>query len=188
MAAPDKPRQGTLVLVPNALDFGAPELAGLDTHLPLAVIQRAATLTHWVVENAKTARAFLKRVAALAPLAAPLQALAMVELQRTAPGAAEQSRTIARVRTSRALQSMWRTTPPHAVATRSAGTPWRRSIPCGSRPLAARIVGATSTREATPVCTPGSTPGATSTSGTSTISPWCVWPCSTPSWSQNSSP
>ena len=89
MAAPDKPRQGTLVLVPNALDFGAPELAGLDAHLPLAVIQRAATLTHWVVENAKTARAFLKRVAALAPLAAPLQALAMVELQRTPPGAAE---------------------------------------------------------------------------------------------------
>ena len=91
MAAPDKPRQGTLVLVPNALDFGAPELAGLDAHLPLAVIQRAAALTHWVVENAKTARAFLKRVAALAPLAAPLQALAMVELQRTAPGAAELS-------------------------------------------------------------------------------------------------
>jgi 16S rRNA (cytidine1402-2'-O)-methyltransferase len=86
MSAADKPRQGTLVLVPNALDFGAPELAGLDAHLPLAVIQRAATLTHWVVENAKTARAFLKRVAAVAPLAAPLQTLEMVQLPRSPSG------------------------------------------------------------------------------------------------------
>ena len=91
MAAADNPRQGTLVLVPNALDFGSPEAAGLGAHLPLAVIQRAATLTHWVVENAKTARAFLKRVAQVAPLSAPLQALAMVELQRSPPGAAELS-------------------------------------------------------------------------------------------------
>ena len=54
--------------------------------LPLAVIQRAAALTHWVVENAKTARAFLKRVAAVAPLAAPLQALQIVELPRPRQG------------------------------------------------------------------------------------------------------
>ncbi|HET9206002.1 MAG TPA: SAM-dependent methyltransferase [Burkholderiaceae bacterium] len=79
------------MLVPNALDFGSPDPTGLDAHLPLAVIQRAASLTHWLVENAKTARAFLKRVAAIAPLAAPLQALSMLELPRTSPGAAELS-------------------------------------------------------------------------------------------------
>ena len=79
---------GTLVLVPNALDFGSPAPGDLGAQLPLAVIQRAAALEHWVVENAKTARAFLKRVALIAPLAAPLQALHIAEFPRTA-GAGE---------------------------------------------------------------------------------------------------
>ena len=35
-------------------------------------MQTAARLTHWVAENAKTARAFLKRVDVLAPLSARL--------------------------------------------------------------------------------------------------------------------
>ena len=83
--------KGTLVLVPNTLDFGSSEPTRLDTQLPVAVIQRAASLTHWVVENAKTARAFLKRVATLAPLAAPLQAMAITELSRNAAGTAELS-------------------------------------------------------------------------------------------------
>jgi 16S rRNA (cytidine1402-2'-O)-methyltransferase len=43
-------------------------------------------LQHWVVESAKTARAFLKRVDALAPLASPLQALAIQELPRARKG------------------------------------------------------------------------------------------------------
>jgi 16S rRNA (cytidine1402-2'-O)-methyltransferase len=81
------PRTGTLVLVPNTLDFGAPQPGDLQQHLPLAVIQRAAGLTHWVVENAKSARALLKRVAAVTPLAMPLQALSIVEMPRPTPSA-----------------------------------------------------------------------------------------------------
>lgn len=86
MTAAAGPASGTLVLVPNALDFGVADPGDLGAHLPLAVIQRAARLEHWVVENAKTARAFLKRVAAIAPLARPLQALQITELPRQ-PGA-----------------------------------------------------------------------------------------------------
>jgi 16S rRNA (cytidine1402-2'-O)-methyltransferase len=78
-----EPGHGTLVLVPNALDFGSAQPCDLRAHLPLAVIERAAALPHWVVENAKTTRAFLKRVAAIAPLTAPLQSLQIVELPRT---------------------------------------------------------------------------------------------------------
>jgi 16S rRNA (cytidine1402-2'-O)-methyltransferase len=86
MTAAHEPRRGTLVLVPNALDFGSPQPGDLRAHLPLAVIERAAALTHWAVESAKTARAFLKRVAAIAPLAAPLQSLHIVELPRSDRG------------------------------------------------------------------------------------------------------
>jgi 16S rRNA (cytidine1402-2'-O)-methyltransferase len=86
MTAETTARTGTLVLVPNALDFGAPQPGQLQAHLPLAVIQRAAGLTHWAVENAKTARAFLKRVAAIAPLAVPLQSMHIVELPKSDKG------------------------------------------------------------------------------------------------------
>jgi 16S rRNA (cytidine1402-2'-O)-methyltransferase len=93
MNATQKPGTGALVLVPNALDFGAPDPGDLGVHLPLAVIQRAAGLDHWLVENAKTARAFLKRVAAIAPLAAPLQALHIVELPRASAGTSDSALT-----------------------------------------------------------------------------------------------
>jgi 16S rRNA (cytidine1402-2'-O)-methyltransferase len=83
MTVAHEPRLGTLVLVPNALDFGSPQPGDLRAHVPQAAIERAAALTHWAVENAKTARAFLKRVAAIAPLAAPLQSLHIVELPRS---------------------------------------------------------------------------------------------------------
>jgi 16S rRNA (cytidine1402-2'-O)-methyltransferase len=78
-----------LYLVPNTLDFGvntdaAP--ADLQTVLPLQVIQIAARLTHWVAENAKTTRAFLKRVDAVVPLNQPLQTLSIVELPRPQKG------------------------------------------------------------------------------------------------------
>ena len=78
---------GTLWLVPNALDLGAEPVA-LDDVLPLGVIRRAASLAHWVVEDARSARAFLKRVHALAALAAPLQALDIQELPRPPKGPA----------------------------------------------------------------------------------------------------
>jgi 16S rRNA (cytidine1402-2'-O)-methyltransferase len=80
--------RGSLYLVPNTLDFGSGEgHVDLQQLLPLSVIETAARLTHWVAENAKTTRAFLKRVDAVMPLAQPLQALAIVELPRPQKGA-----------------------------------------------------------------------------------------------------
>jgi 16S rRNA (cytidine1402-2'-O)-methyltransferase len=79
---------GRLFLVPNTLDFGieSAAAAALSDVLPEAVIRIAAGLTYWVAENAKTTRAFLKRVDAEAPLAQPLQALSIVELPRMQKG------------------------------------------------------------------------------------------------------
>ena len=77
--------RGTLVLVPNALDLGA-EPQPLEGVLPAAVIARAAALGHWVVEDARSARAFLKRVDRCVPLARPLQALQIEELPRAPKG------------------------------------------------------------------------------------------------------
>ncbi|NUZ06980.1 SAM-dependent methyltransferase [Piscinibacter koreensis] len=83
MSAP----KGTLYLVPNTLDFGvAGAGSALDDVLPLGALRRAAALTHWVCENAKTTRAFLKRVDAVVPLAAPLQSLSLLELPRPPKG------------------------------------------------------------------------------------------------------
>ncbi len=82
-------QHGSLYLVPNTLDFGAPgDAAGIAELLPLGVLRIAARLEHWVCENAKTTRAFLKRVAAACPLAMPLQELAIVELPRPTKGRA----------------------------------------------------------------------------------------------------
>jgi 16S rRNA (cytidine1402-2'-O)-methyltransferase len=80
-------RGGHLYLVPNTLDFGAGgTLPDLQDVLPLGVLRIAAQLDHWAVENAKTARAFLKRVDAIVPLTRPLQSLAIVELPRPPKG------------------------------------------------------------------------------------------------------
>ncbi len=82
-----KPTRGRLLLVPNTLDFGIDGVApDLQDVLPLGVIREAASLRHWVCENARTTRAFLKRVDAVVPLVAPLQSLAIVELPRAPKG------------------------------------------------------------------------------------------------------
>lgn len=85
--------RGRLWLVPNTLDLGtvragetAPDLQDV---LPLGAIRVAAGLSHWVVENARSARALLKRVDAVVPLAQPLQALSIVELPRPPKGKPE---------------------------------------------------------------------------------------------------
>lgn len=80
-------RQGQLILVPNTLDLGSGVDTDLRQVLPLGVLEAASRLTHWVAENAKTTRAFLKRVDAVTPLAHPLQALSIVELPRPPKGA-----------------------------------------------------------------------------------------------------
>lgn len=81
-------RHGTLVLVPNTLDLGTGHEAALAQVLPQGVVERAAGLRHWVAENAKSTRAFLKRVHACAPLALPLQEIDIRELPRPRKGAA----------------------------------------------------------------------------------------------------
>jgi 16S rRNA (cytidine1402-2'-O)-methyltransferase len=97
---------GALVLVPNALDLGAATPLDLNAALPLAVIQRAARLAHWVVEDAKTARAFLKRVAAVAPLGRPVQAIEIRELPRPAKGPVESESLLMRELLQPALAGM----------------------------------------------------------------------------------
>ncbi len=80
---------GRLYLVPNALDFGidgATEAVPLDDVLPLGVIRIAARLEHWVAENARSTRVFLKRVDRIVALARPLQQIDIVELPRPAKG------------------------------------------------------------------------------------------------------
>lgn len=78
---------GRLLLIPSPLDFGVAG-AGSDLRdsLPLGVIREAARLRHWVAENAKTARALLKRVDAVEPLGCSLQDVEIVELPRQAKG------------------------------------------------------------------------------------------------------
>jgi 16S rRNA (cytidine1402-2'-O)-methyltransferase len=73
---------GALYLVPAPLDFGCGEQADIRDTLPLATLETAARITHWICENAKSARACLKRIDAVAPLAAPLQAQQLQELPR----------------------------------------------------------------------------------------------------------
>lgn len=76
----------TLWLVPTPLDFGIDDETAMPELLPLRTLREAARLQHWVVENAKTARAVLKRVDAVLPLALPLQSLQIVELPRAPKG------------------------------------------------------------------------------------------------------
>ncbi|MET3442551.1 16S rRNA (cytidine1402-2'-O)-methyltransferase [Variovorax paradoxus] len=73
---------GKLYLVPAPLDFGCDTQAPLQDALPLGTLQAAAGITHWICENAKSARAYLKRIDAVVPLAAPLQAQEIRELPR----------------------------------------------------------------------------------------------------------
>jgi len=80
--------RGSLILVPNAMDLGS-EQVPLEDVLPLGVIRRAARLTHWAAEDARSARAFLKRVAAIEPLAMPLQTIQITELPRPRKGSQE---------------------------------------------------------------------------------------------------
>jgi 16S rRNA (cytidine1402-2'-O)-methyltransferase len=75
-------KHGTLYLVPTPLDFGCEAQAAITDVLPLHALQVAAGLQHWVCENAKSARAFLKRVGDVVPLCVPLQHMHITELPR----------------------------------------------------------------------------------------------------------
>jgi len=70
---------GTLYLIPVPLGATAPEAV-----LPAPVLEQIRPLTHFVVENAKSARAFLKAVCTVQPL----QSLQLEELNEHTPQAA----------------------------------------------------------------------------------------------------
>lgn len=79
-------QEGRLILMPNTLDFGVDDTLDLREVLPQRVIERAARLTHWAAESAKTTRSLLKRIDAIASLIQPLQAMEIAELPRPPKG------------------------------------------------------------------------------------------------------
>ena len=74
--------KGKLFLVPAPLDFGCDTQAPLTDVMPLATLQIAARLSCWICENAKSTRAYLKRINELQPLSTAVQALQIQELPR----------------------------------------------------------------------------------------------------------
>jgi len=70
--------KGTLFLIPNTLGDEARE-EQLPYVLPDEVTKQASQLEYWIVENAKTARSFLKAVNSVYPLIKPIQEMKMVE-------------------------------------------------------------------------------------------------------------
>ena len=80
------PRLGTLYLIPNTLGDHARETQ-LPWVLPPETLSQTAKLQHWIVEDAKTARAFLKAVDSIAPLACTIQEMQMSEWRGAARNA-----------------------------------------------------------------------------------------------------
>ncbi len=73
---------GRLFLVPTPLDFGCTEQAPIQDALPEATLRCASGLQHWITENAKSTRAFLKRVGEVHALNTPIQSQLITELPR----------------------------------------------------------------------------------------------------------
>ncbi|MFM7330449.1 MAG: SAM-dependent methyltransferase [Brachymonas sp.] len=71
-----------LTLVPAPLDFGCEQQAPIADVLPLATLEAASRITHWIAENAKSCRAVIKRVGEVRALALPLQQHLITELPR----------------------------------------------------------------------------------------------------------
>ena len=71
---------GRLYLLPNALGPG-----DLQAVLPAQTTAVAARLDYFIGENAKSTRAFLKRVAGVTPLARPVQQIEIAELDVATP-------------------------------------------------------------------------------------------------------
>ncbi len=72
---------GTLYLIPNALGDG--DADALATVLPASVLARAAALSYFIGENAKSTRSFLKRIGP----ARPIQEIEIRELNVNTPAA-----------------------------------------------------------------------------------------------------
>ena len=69
---------GILYLIPNTLGDEHRE-EQLSRVLPIDTIERSAQLRHWIVENAKTARSFLKAISTQRPLVCAMQEMIMTE-------------------------------------------------------------------------------------------------------------
>lgn len=78
----DTPQPGTLFLVPAPLDFGCDESVALAASMPAGTLLAASNISHWVCENAKSTRAYLKRIHETHPLCQPLQSMQLQELPR----------------------------------------------------------------------------------------------------------
>ena len=74
--------KGKLYLVPAPLDFGCEQFSPIQDVMPLQTLQIAARLGFYICENAKSTRAYLKRVSDVNPLSQPVQALQIQELPR----------------------------------------------------------------------------------------------------------
>jgi 16S rRNA (cytidine1402-2'-O)-methyltransferase len=75
-------KPGTLYLVPTPLDFGCAEQAPLPASMPEQTLVRTASLSCWISENARSTRAYLKRVGELHRLSRPMQDIEIRELPR----------------------------------------------------------------------------------------------------------
>jgi 16S rRNA (cytidine1402-2'-O)-methyltransferase len=53
---------GKLYLVPTPLDFLCATQVPLNHVLPVGTVRAASQIDHWIGENAKSTRAFLKRI------------------------------------------------------------------------------------------------------------------------------
>ena len=106
-AAPTPKARGTLYLVPTPLDFGcltdghAPE--PLTQWLPGETLSVASRLTHWITENAKSTRAFLKRVDSAQGIAAAVSEMHIAELPREAHKKGDHAKTASGDEAARAL-------------------------------------------------------------------------------------
>lgn len=80
---------GCLYLIPNTLGE-LQDAAALASIIPHAVLQMSSHLRHYVAENAKTTRAFLKLVSQLHPLPCAMQEIQIQELNVNTPEAAWQ--------------------------------------------------------------------------------------------------
>ncbi len=75
-------RNGKLYLVPAPLDFGCDGETELQNTMPHGTLRVASRLQYWICENAKSTRAYLKRVDTIIPLSSSVQSLHIDELPR----------------------------------------------------------------------------------------------------------
>jgi 16S rRNA (cytidine1402-2'-O)-methyltransferase len=74
--------KGTLYLVPAPLDFGCTTQSPLNDSMPVRTLRQASGLRYWICENAKSTRAYLKRIGELHPLCTSIQDMHIQELPR----------------------------------------------------------------------------------------------------------